>query len=95
MAGKVARANEKRKARYKSHPSVERTNKERGQKTHVNALRKKLRHFARRVEAGKMTPAAFEAAKTRIEKEIAYTLGEIPRSTPNYKKGMRKRETEE
>lgn len=95
MAGKVARGNEKRKAGYKSHPARLAVNTVRRRKSHITALEKKLRKFARYVQAGKMTAAAFEAAKTRIEKEIAYTLGELPRPTPNYKKGQRRRVTEE
>jgi hypothetical protein len=95
MAGKTARGNEKRKAGYKSHPSRLAVNVLRRRKSHITALRKKLRKFERYVQAGKMTQAAFEAATERIEKEISYTQGDLPRAAPNYRKGMRsKRPTE-
>ena len=95
MAGKTARGNEKRKAGYKSHPSKLAANVLRRRKTHINALRKKLRKFERYVQAGKMTQVAFEAATQRIEKEISYTMGELPRGVPNYKKGTAKKKTVE
>lgn len=79
MAGKTARSNEKRKARFKSHPLHLPANRARVRQTHINACLKKLRKFARYVEAGKMTAAAFEKARERIQKEIDLTSGKIPR----------------
>jgi hypothetical protein len=97
MAGKVAKSNERRKARYKSHPTRLASNALRRRNSHLTALRKKLRKFERYVQAGKMTEVAFSAAKERIEKEIKYTLGELKRPEPDYKKGLRRKraETEE
>lgn len=85
MAGKVARANEKRKAGYKNHPARLARNTTRRQETHIHALEKKMRKFQRYVEAGKMSQEAFERAKLRMEKEIAYTRKEIPRGAVLYK----------
>ncbi len=96
MAGKVAKSNEKRKARYKNHPARLAVNKARRQKSHITALEKKLRKYERYVQAGRMTESSYKIIKERIEKEIKYTLGELKRPEPNYKKGLRRRaETEE
>jgi len=73
-----------RKNYYKSGPERLLSNSRRTKNSHLTALRKKLRHFGNRVKAGKMSTIAFENAKIRIEKEIGYTEGTIPRATPNY-----------
>lgn len=83
MAIKIS---EHRKNYYKAGPERLLTNTRRTKNSHLTALRKKLRHFAARVKRGKMTTVAFENAKARIEKEIGYTEGSIPRATPSYAK---------
>jgi hypothetical protein len=79
MAGKTAKANSKRKAKYGAHPAIALGNKRRRQEQYVLELENKLKHFARRVAAGKMTQHALDNASVRIRKEIAFTLGEAER----------------
>ena len=92
MAGKTARANKKREERYKVHPTRLAANTERRRRRHIKALEKKIRKFARYVTEGKMTQAAYEKAKARMEKEISYTTGDLQRGAAIYKKPRKQEE---